>query len=324
MAGAQGIRRFPEIVLPSAALYELFEGRARIRRHQKSLLQRAVQVHDAIARGKLRVFSALAGGRDALAEEIGVELARLLRASEADGGFVLRPAPVHALGLSNLSDADMSAYLPRLADMHALLAVLSERGAIEQGVEETARSYFAVQDQGWRSSTRPEIDRSLYIDGLALVYLQTTNLLDVVMQTFTNVFVDATTADEASALIEYDHHVTDVQNAIDAIRLAVRSAHTAGKITFGPRVAPRETEPGGPDSSTIHLLSDFNDAEILIVDDRALNKVQFGTDKHNRRARCVSTLDVIEELAVRKVLSPYRTHRASVPTPHCRRRVGPC
>ena len=170
--------------------------------------------------------------------------------------------------------------------------------------KETARSYFAVQDQGWRSSTRPEIDRSLYIDGLALVYLQTTNLLDVVMQTFTNVFVDATTADEASALIEYDHHVTDVQNAIDAIRLAVRSAHTAGKITFGPRVAPRETEPGGPDSSTIHLLSDFNDAEILIVDDRALNKVQFGTDKHNRRARCVSTLDVIEELAVRKVLSP--------------------
>ncbi len=78
---------FPEIVLPSAALYELFEGRARIRQHQKSLLQRAVQVHDAIARGKLRVFSALAGGRDALAEEIGVELARLLRASEADGGF---------------------------------------------------------------------------------------------------------------------------------------------------------------------------------------------------------------------------------------------
>src|SRR5262249_54104371 len=157
-------------------------------------------------------------------------------------------------------DADMSAFFPRLADMHALLGVLAERGAIERGLEETAKSYFTVQDQGWRSSTRPEIDKPLYIDSLALVYLQTANLLDVVLQTFSHVFVHASTADEALALIEYDHHVTEVQNTIEAIRLAIRNAYAADKITFGPRAITPQTEAGGLDSSTIHLLSDFKRA----------------------------------------------------------------
>jgi hypothetical protein len=293
---------FPEVVLSSTVLTELFEGRRRIRQFQKSRLTRAKQVHDAIARGKLKVFRASAIGRDALTDEIGVELAGLIRASEATGGFVLRPAPAHALGLDNPRDADMSAFAPRLVDMHSLLAVLADHGAVDQSLEKTAGGYFSLQDAGWKTSVRPALDRPLYLDGLALTYLQTVNLFDIVLNTFAEVSVDASTADEAAALIDYDHHVQEVQDTIESIRLAVRNAQAAGKIIFGPQ-RPSKDSHEGPDASTLDLFSDFKCAEAIVVDDRALNREPYATDQQQHRARCATTLDLIDELAARGALS---------------------
>jgi hypothetical protein len=293
---------FPEIVLSSTALTELFEGRRRIRQFQKSRLARAKQVHDAIARGKLKVFRASAMGRDALTDEVGLELAGLIRASEATGGFVLRPAPVHALGLDNPRKADMSAFAARLADMPSLLAVLADHGAVDQSLEKTAGGYFSLQDAGWKTSLRPALDRPLYLDSLALTYLQTVNLFGIVLNTFGDVSVDASTADEAAALIDYERHVQEVQDTIESIRLAVRNAHAAGKIIFGPQ-RPVSKDPDGLDASTLHLFSNFKSAEVVVVDDRALNREPIATDEPRHRARCATTLDLIDELAARGALS---------------------
>ena len=77
---------FPEIVVPAGTLHEMFEGRARIRRFQKSRLRRAEQIRDLIAHKRLKVVRSTVNPQDALAREIGPELAGLIRAAQANGG----------------------------------------------------------------------------------------------------------------------------------------------------------------------------------------------------------------------------------------------
>jgi tetratricopeptide (TPR) repeat protein len=84
---------FPQIVLPAGALIELFEGRRRIRQTQRTRLQKALEVRDAIAKGKIKVLRTPSIARDALSAEVGVELAALLREAKTANGIVLRPGP---------------------------------------------------------------------------------------------------------------------------------------------------------------------------------------------------------------------------------------
>src|SRR5207244_2784577 len=146
---------------------ELFEGRRRIRGFQKSRLKRAGEIRDVIAARRVRIVPVPVGPRDTLADEFGADLAGLIRAAEVSDGVVLRPAPVHRPGL-DMQDADMSAHMDRLTDMHALLDTL----ALDQTAEEAAKGYFSLQDRGWPSPVRPDVKRPLYIDDLALNYLQ--------------------------------------------------------------------------------------------------------------------------------------------------------
>lgn len=304
------LEQFPEIVLPAGVFYELFEGRRRIRQYQKSRLQRALQIRDSIASGTLNVLRSPSVVRDALADEIGIELSALIREAQARDGIVLRPAPVHRLGLEG-RDADLSAYADRLCDMHALLAFMAEQNAVDQSSEVTAKQYFSLQDKGWPSSAKPTIGQPLLMDGLALVYLQTVDLLDTVLNTFKEVYVHADIDEESSALIEHDRHTSDVLKIVDELRSSVRQARAEGKLIFGPRRKPsgEESETHGADLSTLHLLSDMSQANMLVFDDRAFNKESFAQDGTGHRAPIATSLDLIEELLRRKLITEDERHR---------------
>ena len=294
------IASYPEILIPAGALYEMFEGRRRIREFQKSRLVKAKQLRDAIAQGRLKVQTS-GGIRDSLDTDLGFELATLLRAAAADNGVVVRPAPVHSPGMMD-READLSAHATRLTDMRSLLSVLIDHGAVDQAAEETARRYFEVQDKGWPAPAVPTVDRPLFLDGLAVVYLQSVGLLDTVLQTFSSVYVYASTEEEASSLFEFDQHTSEVLRVIDEIRDAVHKGAELGKVIFGPRTSRAEDE-DGLESSSMHLLADLAGAELIVFDDRAINKELFVADRKNHRARVATSLDVIEDLLARGAIT---------------------
>lgn len=293
---------FSKVILPAGVLAELFEGRRRIRQAQRSRLKQAEEVRDAIASKRMRVLRAPAIAREPLAVEIGVELAALLREAQATGGIVVRSAPVHRIGLEG--DADLSAYQPQLADMHALLKVLTDLNVVDEDAERAAKQYFDLQDRGWAASAVPATAKPLFLDGLSVVYLQHTKLLPTVLRTFPNVFVHESTSEEAGILIEHDKHVAEVFRIIDDIRGAVRKTNAAGKVVFGPRRNTQEDgEPTRGIESTINLISDLCGAGVALCDDRFLNREPFVTDSTGHRAHMASTLDLIEELRARDALS---------------------
>ena len=293
---------FPKIVLPATILSELFAGRRRIQHVQKSRIKRALELEQIIARGSLRLVRTDDAVPDELSKEVGKALGCFIRAAEAAGGIVLRPAPVHKLGLDEI-DADVSTHTQSLCDMQTLLSVLVERGSVDQAKEETAKRYFDLQDKGWSVSARPDPDRPLFVDGLALIYLQYTGLLDTVLKVFKDVRVEADVQDDALIIIDHDRHVTEVLARIDAIRSVIRDANASGKVVFGPQLIEREGVDRDISPSTLHLLADFSGADAVACDDRALNKEAFAQDSSEKRVRAFTTLDIIEELKQRSLIS---------------------
>jgi len=293
---------FPEIVVPAGTLHEMFEGRARIRRFQKSNLRRAEQVRDLIAHGRLKVARSTVNPQDALTREIGPELSGLIRAAQTNSGIIVRPAPVLRLGLEG-RHADVSAYAPVLTDTHTLLRVLCEAGVVDQLTEESAKQYFVLQDKGWPAPAAPQPKQPLYLDSLSLIYLQTVGLLDAVVGSFVDVYIHADAQENAFALIERDHDMAEIQRIIDHIRGVIRKAYVAGKVIFGPRWSQDDESGYASNMSTLHLLGDLLASDAVVFDDRALNKEPFVTDRAGRRARIVTSLDIIEELHARGLLS---------------------
>ena len=197
----------------------------------------------------------------------------------------------------------MSAYASVLTDTHTLLRVLHEAGAVDQVTEETAKQYFAVQDKGWPAPPVPRSNQPLYLDSLSLIYLHTVGLLDAAVASFDDVYIDAGAEEDAFALIEHDRHAAEVLRVIDDIREAIQKACTGGKIVFGPRGSRADENVHTSAMSSIHLLGDLLGSDAVVFDDRALNKEPFATDLTGRRARIVTTLDIIEELSARGLLS---------------------
>jgi hypothetical protein len=307
---------FPEIMVPAGTLYEMFEGRGRIRRFQKSRLRRAEQIRDLIAQKRLKIARTTANPQDALAREIGPELARLFRAAQAKAGVVVRAAPVPRLGLEERRDADVSPYASVLTDTHTMLSLLQKLGAVDQATEETAKQYFAVQDKGWSAPPVPRTNQPIYLDSLSLIYLHTVGLLEAVVTSFDDVYIDASAEEDAFALIEHDHHAADVLRVIDDVRSAIMKAHASGKIIFGPHWSQADDSVHTSNTPTLHLLGDLCGSDAVVFDDRALNKEPFVADRAGRRARIVTSLDMIEELQARGVLSAaerrMRRHRLRV------------
>ena len=294
-------KAFNTIALPATILTELFDGRRRVQHVQTSRIKRARELEQAILRNRIKIVRPVDRDADPLSEELGGSLAALIQTAVDAGGTVLRPGPVHRPGLEQ-KPADVTAQLPHLSDMHALMKVLLERGAVNQTEEETAKSYFNLQDKGLTGCAEPDPSKPLFIDQLALTYLEATDLLDVVLKVFKDVRIEGAAEDEALALIEHHQHVEEVLKIIDDIRDLIRTANASNKISFGPR----RNERGKRDDdtpSTLHLLSDLTAVDAVVCDDRALNKENFAADVKGKRIPCLSTLDVLEELRGRGALS---------------------
>jgi hypothetical protein len=243
--------------------------------------------------------------RDVRERDIGSELATLLAAARRLNGVVVRPPPVTRLDGRYDTEVDMAADAEHLADMHSLLAGLVEAGALNEATEATARTFFNMQDRGWPSPAPLRSDMPIFVDWLALTHLQTVGLFEVFLRTFRDVYVTDELKEDTASLGDFEEQTRDILATIDSIRGIVNRAYVSGKLLFGPyrKASDNEAEGNAAKSSTINLVTDLLNADMVIVDDRSLNKTIVATDNHGHRTRLGTSLDLIEDLTARAILS---------------------
>lgn len=299
------LQAFDRVVIAPTTLSALLVERQFLRNHQPSEQARAERIKALMSNGGLKVFAQSVQAPAELVNEVGSDLAEMLASAAQQGAVVLASAPISKVGSFLNQAADLEKYQDILVDTHAALTLLSASGQIDTKTKEAAQAYLNQVDKRWPKVSPLSADSTVYLDDLAATYLDYTHLLGPLCREVKAVFVSKEFADRADAQLEYASHSKEVVEAIERTQSILNQAIERGRISFGTR---RLSESDDEENTIISrapsldLVTDLTGVDVIIADDRYMNKEDFWSDG-KRRVPCFSTLDVIGALYTKSLVS---------------------
>ena len=207
------VRGFSKVVIAPGTLALLFEERQRVRFHQPSLVERAKRLRKLLDDGNLKVFPAPSPLPAGLLAEVGEDLAGMLLAASADGGIVVRPAPLHKVGSLMETLADVGAFEAQLTDTRQVLAYAKAEALLKSELAEGATLYIMAADAGLPGAVPVETGRNIYLDDLAVSYLEYTQVLEPFCRKHGRVFIPSSLENEINALIAHEQFAAKYSTA---------------------------------------------------------------------------------------------------------------
>ena len=232
------IENFETIFIAHTTLSWLFEERERIQFHQPSRVKDALEIKRLLDSGYLtRVESSVSSPE--LEHEVGDDLAGFLTVASAavDGDsaqrMVIRPFPLHKPGTLMDKLADTKGYEGHLAGCQDIVAALKKLGRLTAVEEEQATSYLTLYEKPWPHNPTIEPGASLFLDRLAVTYLQHIALLDKLKPAGFTVYISSSEIDDGDALVRYEAYGNEAQRLIEEVRAALASGIASGNIRLG-------------------------------------------------------------------------------------------
>ena len=281
----------------------LFRERDEVRFHQPSRIAAAKRVRELQSRGQLRAADNLAAPPKAIIDEVGLELAGLLQMARHDNGKVICVLPIHKLGSLMEQQADTSEYDDLILSTMDLCKLCHDEGKIDVPIYQRASSFLHSQGQSQHANPPPSVfNGPIYIDGLALSYLQSANLLQPIAASGLDIRIHPNVLDEMHTLIEAGDVGDDLVTKIGRIRAVLRNALDSGTASFLPCTAEQDERVQRHEirfQATASLLAGNTDCDALCIDDRYINSHPVITNPTGRSVPIVCVLDVLRYLISR-------------------------
>lgn len=299
--------QFERIVVPHNTLHWLFEERRKVIFHQPSRIARAREISHFLARGQLRVFQSTAQPAYELSREVGSDLAAMLcearHKNELGPGasYVVRPAPVWVAGSLMKQVSNLDAFASELRTCTALTGKLLSRGEIAESEMQEYCAYLSLHEQPWPQDVISD-GSTLYLDDLAIAYLQQLHLLPRVIAAGFKVFISADAEQEAHALIEHDTLASEAQELVEGLRQQLKIGIETGRVVLDRQVTSDAMDLPSPAGSTLSVLKMTKVCDAVVIDDRFLNKLG-SLDLETYSVPILTTLDVLRHLASLSVLT---------------------
>ena len=191
--------------------------------------------------------------------------------------------------------AELREYEGLILSTTDLANLLLDAGKISHDLHEQARKYLLVHDnnQGMDPSiSRSVLDSPIYLDDLAVTYLQQAQFLSSICRSGIDVKVHPSMNEEQSALVAASREGERLYEEIGVIQAILREAIEDGTAVFLPRQDVDDEKIG----SMFHFISDTGPCDILCIDDRFMNRHGLLTDKKGRNVPIMCTLDLISHL----------------------------
>ena len=309
------VEAFHHVKLAPDIMEHLFRERDEVRFHQPSRIADAKQVLAIQSRGQLEVAGNLATPPSFLVDEVGGELAGLLQMARDENGKVICILPLYRVGSLMEQKADTSAFDDVIISITDFCALLRGTGKIGEADYQRARTFFLGQGQSEKETLSPSILESpIYLDGLALRYLQDAKVLQAVATSGTALRIHQRIIDEMRAYIEEGDAVQGLMTKLERIRHVLRTAIDEDNASFLPRVANQDQELQIGTlrfQATASLLEGSGAYDAVCVDDRYINGHQTLLGPNERSVPIVCVLDVLCYLLSKGVLdvSEYRAAR---------------
>ncbi len=285
----------------------LLRERNEIRFHQPSRLASAKGVRELHSRGQLRAADELAAPPKAIIDQVGLELAGLFQMARHDDGKVICVLPIHKVGSLMKQQADTSEYDDLILSTMDLCKLCHDEGKIDATIYQRARSFLHSQGQSQHASPLPSVfNGPIYIDRLALSYLQSANLLQSLADSGVDIRIHPNILGETHTLSEAGDVDGDSVTKIERIRDVLGNALVSGTASFLSRAAKRDNRVRNHEirfQATASLLAGNTDCNALCIDDRYINSHPIITNSTGQAVPIVSVLDVLRYLVTRGCIS---------------------
>ena len=268
---ATAIGAFSQIVIGSGTLTLLFQERQRIKFHQPSRVAKAKRLKALMEKGALKVLEPPPSLPSDLVSEVGSDLAAMLLKAREIGGIVVRPGPLHKAGSFMDTPADVEEWKAQITDSRKVLQFLKKQGAIAASLEQTAMAYINRVDAGMPDAQVVSTDRPLFLDELAISYLEYTSTLEPLMQVVGTSFISKSTANDVEELLTYEEHAEELLKLVDGLAAQLAAGIKKGDVRINERSKPIEDDDDIKQSPSIALLQSTTAFDAIVVDDRALN-----------------------------------------------------
>jgi hypothetical protein len=310
----RAISTFSYMMIAPSTLSTIFTERQFLRVHQPSERAKAQRIQGLVSSGLLRLIPVEAASSIAARLDMDDDLATILSRASSEGGVVIRPAPVFKRGSFLEETADLSSYRNVIADTHAVLKFLS--GKIDASVEANAASYLKQADKGWPSNPLIDKDTKLYLDDLAVTYLDHARILEPLSRAVRAVYVTEEISERAKGTVRFADQADGLLISAERIRTVLNKALETGNIHFTRRRqrGAQEFEAESQDTSApmpaLDIMSNLTGIDAVACDDRFLNKEPVWSDS-DRSVATVTSIDLLSCLLDRQKITgdEYRLAR---------------
>lgn len=310
------ISAFSHVMIAPSTLSTLFTERQFLRVRQPSERAKAQRIQKLISSGLLRLFPSEVASSIATRLDIDDDFAAMLSRATSEGALVIRPAPIFKRGSFLEETADLSSYSKVIADTHAVLTFL--KGKIDASIETNAVSYLRHVDKGWLSNSLIDKDTTLYLDDLAVTYLDHVRILEPLTRAVRAVYVAEEISERAKGTLRFADQADGLLNSVERIRGTLNKTLEAGNIHFtrrrqrGAQEIEAESQDIHPPSPmpVLDIMSNLEGIDAVACDDRFLNKEQVWSDS-NRSVGTVTSIDLLSCLLGRQKITAdeYRSAR---------------
>lgn len=299
---------FSHVMIAPSTLSTLFTERQFLRVRQPSEQAKAQRIQALISSEALRLVPAEPASAIAAELDIDEDLATMLSRARAESGVVILPGPVFKRSSFMEQPADLSGFSGSIADTHSVLKFLT--GKVDASVEANAAAYLKQVDQGWASNASINKDATIYLDDLAVTYLDQVHLLEPLTRAVRAVFVDEEIDDRTKGALRFADQADALISSVEHIRSTLNKALDANTLRFTHRKLLQVSE-GAPDTQadsplppmpTLDILSNLEGIDAVTCDDRFFNKEPAWSDPR-RRVPTVTSLDLLGGLLDRGKLT---------------------
>jgi hypothetical protein len=258
-----------------------------------------------LADGHLKVLRGEKSNAEKAILKIDPDLQFLLDKARENGSVVIRSAPVHKLGSLLEEVADLSSYSDVMTDTRAALDLV--RAKVVATVAQGAEAYLSQVDQGWSSKPNLTNRSTVYLDHLTVAYFDHVGILAPFADAVAEVYVTQDIESEANAVLRASEISENLLAAIDRIRSVLNEGLEKRTVVFSSR-KPLDDDDDAHDNAydrrfpSLDIMADLRDVDVVVCDDRFLNKDLFWTNE-THRVPCANTLDLISALNNRAKIS---------------------
>ena len=307
---------FRRIKLAPDVMQYLFREQDSVRFHQPSRVGDGQQVRNLCNLQRIRLIDELEPPGEVIEEKVGRELAALLGGARRDGGKVVCVLPIHRPNSLMEEEADTTDWSDLIISVPEFCEMLFRQGRIDGVTHERAQLFLRGQGQPECGNLEASIlDGTIYLDGLALSYLQNAKVLERIASAGLNLRIHPDVLSHMDELIRAGESGEVLAAKIDRIRHVLRGAVESGKTSYLPRkVDPEDSVLNRHDqlTATQSLLAAASNCDALCIDDRFVNSnVRFAVTADVERTLPIACLlDILGYLAGRGYLSTERLWEA--------------